>query len=154
MPPIAHILPALPRLKIVDVGAAATPDGPAYAKLMRALPCDVIGFEPIREECEKLNAQKMPGHLYLPHAIGDGSSRTFYECSSVDTSSLFEPNNALADKFQSLGEPLRVVGSREIQTRRLDDLPETAGADFLKLDVRFSPTSTPICAPAASPSTP
>jgi FkbM family methyltransferase len=134
--PIAPILPVLPRLKIVDVGAAGTPDGPAYAKLMRALPCDVIGFEPVVGECEKLNALKIPGHLYLPHAIGDGGQRTFYECSSADTSSLFEPNNALADKFQSLGEPLRVVGSRSVETRRLDDLAETSGADFLKLDVQ------------------
>ena len=35
--------------------AAGTPDGPTYAKLMRALPCDVIGFEPVVGECEKLN---------------------------------------------------------------------------------------------------
>ena len=103
---------------------------------MRALPCDVIGFEPAAEECEKLNALKMPGHLYLPHAIGDGSPRTFYVCSSPDTSSLFAPNNALADKFQSLGEPLRVVGSGVIETRRLDDVAETSGADFLKIDVQ------------------
>ena len=136
MQPIAPILPALPRLRIVDVGAAATADGPAYAKLMRALPCDVIGFEPVVEECEKLNALKMPGHLYLPYTIGDGSPRTFYECSSADTSSLLMPNHALADKFQSLSEPLRVVGSRTVQTRRLDDLGETSGADFLKLDVQ------------------
>jgi FkbM family methyltransferase len=134
--PIAPILPALPRLKIVDVGAAVSQGGPAYAKLIRALPCDVIGFEPVPEECEKLNALKMPGHLYLPYAIGDGSARTFYECHSADTSSLLEPNNALADKFQSLEEPLRVVGTRAVQTRRLDDLAETSGADFLKLDVQ------------------
>jgi FkbM family methyltransferase len=134
--PIAPILPALPRLKIVDVGAAATPDGPAYVKLMKALPCEVIGFEPAAAECEKLNALKMPGHFYLPYAIGDGSARTFYECQSSDTSSLFEPNNALTEKFQSLGEPLHVASSRGVQTRRLDDLPETSGADFLKVDVQ------------------
>jgi FkbM family methyltransferase len=48
---------------------------------------------------------------------------------------LFEPNNARADKFQSLGEPLRVVGSRRVEPKRLDDLAETSGANFLKLDV-------------------
>src|SRR4051812_45435679 len=77
--PIALILPPLPRLKIIDVGAAAT-ERPAYDKLMKALPCDVIGFEPIEAECDKLNAFNLPGHRYLPHAIADGTRRTFYEC--------------------------------------------------------------------------
>jgi hypothetical protein len=49
---------------------------------------------------------------------------------------LFEPNEALADKFQNLGELLRVVGTRTLETRRLDDFAETTGADFLKIDVQ------------------
>ena len=49
---------------------------------------------------------------------------------------MFEPNEALADKFQNLGELLRVVGTRTLETRRLDDFAETTGADFLKIDVQ------------------
>jgi FkbM family methyltransferase len=133
---IASIVPGLPRIKIVDVGAADAIDAPAYAALTGALPCDVVGFEPQTAECEKLNAVKRPGHLYLPHAIGDGTQRTFYECNYPQCSSLFEPNEALASKFQYLAEPMRVVGTLTLQTRRLDDFPETAGADFLKIDVQ------------------
>jgi len=134
--PIASLLPQLPRAKIIDVGAAEGPEGPVYTKLMGALPCEVVGFEPDVAECEKLNRQAGSTHLYLPHAIGDGSRRTFYECTSPYCSSLFEPNIALADKFQNLGDLLRVVGTRPIETRRLDDLSETANADFLKVDVQ------------------
>jgi FkbM family methyltransferase len=133
---IASIVPALPRIKIVDVGAADATDPPAYAGLTGRLPCDVVGFEPGAAECERLNALNRPGHLYLPYAIGDGSQRTFYECSKQHCSSLFEPNEALAYKFQYLGEPLRVVGTRTVETKRLDDFAETAGADFLKVDVQ------------------
>jgi FkbM family methyltransferase len=133
---IASIVPALPRINIVDVGAADAADPPAYARLTDALPCDVVGFEPGATECEKLNALNRPGHLYLSHAIGDGSQRTFYECSAPYCSSLFEPDEALADKFQNLGELLRVVGTRTLETRRLDDFAETTGADFLKIDVQ------------------
>ena len=107
---IASIVPALPRIKIVDVGAADATEPPAYARLTAGLPCDVVGFEPGAAECEKLNALNRPGHLYLPHAIGDGSRRTFYECSAPYCSSLFEPNEALADKFQNLEELLRDSG--------------------------------------------
>jgi FkbM family methyltransferase len=134
--PFARLLPVPPRLKIVDVGAAASPSGTAYASLLSSFPCDVVGFEPIEAECAKLNALALPGHRYLPYAIADGTRRTFYECQSSECSSLFEPDTALAEKFQSLDEPLRVVGSRELDTKRLDDLPDTVGADFLKLDVQ------------------
>ena len=133
---IASIVPALPRIKLVDVGAAEGTDPPAYARLIGALSCEIVGFEPQAAECEKLNALNRPGHHYLPHAIGDGAQRTFYECSKPQCSSLFEPNEALAYKFQYLGEPLRVMGTRALQTRRLDDLTETTGADFLKVDVQ------------------
>ena len=133
---IASIVPALPRIKIIDVGAADATDPPAYAGLTDALPCNVVGFEPGAAECERLNALNRPGHLYLPYAIGDGSQRTFYECSLPQCSSLFEPNEALADKFQYLAEPLRVVGTRTLETRRLDDFAETTGVDFLKIDVQ------------------
>ena len=77
-----------------------------------------------------VNALKMPGHFYLPYAIGDA------DIPRPDTLPFVEPNNALTEKFQSLGEPLHVASSRGVQTRRLDDLPETSGADFLKVDVQ------------------
>jgi FkbM family methyltransferase len=123
-------------LKIIDVGAAAAVDPPAYAKLARALPCTIVGFEPRAGECEKLNRLDSAAHLYLPYAIGDGTPRTFYECRSPYCSSLFEPNGPLLAKFQNLGDLLEVVGTHRTETRRLDDLSETAGADFLKVDVQ------------------
>jgi FkbM family methyltransferase len=133
---IASLFPSLPQVKIVDVGAADTPDPPAYAKLLGNFPCKVVGFEPLAEECEKLNRLNGSDHIFLPHAIGDGSVRTFYECSSPYCSSLFEPDIALADKFHNLADLLRVVGTRQIQTRKLDDFVETEGTDFLKVDVQ------------------
>ena len=134
--PIASVLPHLPRLKIIDVGAAETEQPPAYMRLLGAFPYEVVGFEPQADACQKLNAQPRPGHLYLPYAIGDGSRRPFYQCSSPHCSSLFEPDEALADKLHNLGSLMRVVGRSEVETYRLDDVPETRGADFLKLDVQ------------------
>lgn len=134
--PIASIVPVLPRVKIVDVGAADTPDAPVYARLLNAVACEIVGFEPDARASEQLTQRNRTSHLYLPYAIGDGTRRTFYECSSPYCSSLFEPNKALADKFQNLADWMTVVGTREIETKRLDDLAETSGADFLKVDVQ------------------
>ncbi len=135
--PIAPILPNVPRLKIVDVGAMALGNGTEpYAALMQAAPCDVYGFEPVESEYEKLKASAKPGHHYLPYFIGDGSTRTFHECNYPMTSSLFEPNTALLAKFQNLEELVRVEKTYRVETKRLDDIPEVKGTDLLKVDVQ------------------
>jgi hypothetical protein len=129
--PITNMLPDLPRLKIVDVGAMALGNGTEpYAPSMKALPCDVIGFEPVQAECDKLMALAQPGHTYLPYFIGDGSALTFYECNMPMTSSLLEPNTALLDKFQNLENLTRAVKTHAVQTKRLDDILEVRGADY------------------------
>jgi FkbM family methyltransferase len=135
--PVSALLPPLPRIKIVDVGAMTLGDGTEpYARLLQAAPCDVIGFEPVAAELEKLNRKKKEGQHFLPYIIGDGSARTFYECNFPMTSSLFEPNTALLEKFQNLEELVRVVKTSQVATKRLDDIPEVKGTDFLKVDVQ------------------
>ncbi len=134
--PIASLFANLPPLKIVDVGAAAGSDPPAYARLLQGLSCDVVGFEPDMPAFERLIAAAKAGHSYLPYVIGDGSRHAFYHCSAPHCSSLFEPDTALAARFHNLAELLEVVDIREVETRRLDDIEETEGVDFLKLDVQ------------------
>jgi FkbM family methyltransferase len=139
-PPFFHIaplLPPLPRLKVVDVGAMSFGEGTDfYAQLAGATPCDVYGFEPGAEELAKLKASAKPGHHYLPYFVGDGSARTFYECNVPMTSSLFEPNTSLLAAFQNLEELVRVQKTYPAETKRLDDVPELEGTDFLKTDVQ------------------
>lgn len=125
------------KLKLVDVGAMWLGEGmEAYAHLMRALPCEVVGFEPLPAECRKLEAMGRPGHTYLPYFVGDGTSQTFYECAAPYTSSLLEPNLELISRFQGLADLMQVVRTGPVQTTRLDDIPQTAGLDYLKIDVQ------------------
>jgi FkbM family methyltransferase len=137
---INSIVGSLPRLKITDVGAMSFgPGTETYASLLKAAPCEVVGFEPIEGEFKKLETlSKVPGATarFLPYFIGDGSRRTFYECNEAMTSSLFEPNTRLLEKFQNLAELTQVVRIAEIQTTRLDDIPEVRGTDLLKVDVQ------------------
>ena len=134
---IASVLPPLPPIRIVDVGAMSIGEAhDPYAMLMKALPCEVIGFEPVAAECEKLNRRDHAGRTYLPYFIGDGATHTFHECNFPMTSSLFEPNTPLLEKFQNLEKLVRVVKVYPAATKRLDDIAETAGVDLLKLDVQ------------------
>ncbi len=134
---ILSLIPGLPRLKIVDIGAMSLGEGTdPYSLLLRTLDCEVLGFEPLEEECAKLNRAAGENRTFLPFVIGDGSEQTFYECAAPMTSSIFEPDTALLDMFQSLEELVRVVATRRVRTRRLDDIPQARGADFLKVDVQ------------------
>jgi FkbM family methyltransferase len=134
---ISALLPPLPRLKIVDVGAMTLGEGTEpYAALLKATPCDVIGFEPVAAECEKLNNLKQSSHRFLPYFIGDGTTQMFHECNFPMTSSLFEPNTALLSKFQNLEELVRVTKKYPVQTKRLDDIPDVKNTDMLKVDVQ------------------
>lgn len=135
--PITAILPQPPGIKIVDVGAMSLGDEKdPYARLMKRVPCEVIGFEPVARECESLNLKARPGCLYLPYAVGDGTAQVFHECNYPMTSSLLEPNVDLLAMFHGLRDVTRVVETSRVQTVRLDDIPEVKGADYLKLDVQ------------------
>lgn len=125
-------------LTVVDVGAMIIGDGSdvAYRALVEKGLARVIGFEPIAEECARLNAVARPGDLYLPYAVGDGTTRTFHRCSTNMTSSLYRPNDALLERFSNLIELVRVLETFPIETHRLDDIPEVRGTDFMKLDVQ------------------
>lgn len=126
-----------PVVDIVDVGAMQLGNLPPFYKpLMDAGLARVVGFEPQENECAKLVSQARRNHTYLPHFIGDGTERTFYQTNCGETSSLYEPNHALTDRFNFLSELAQVVGTSKVQTRRLDDIPEVASIDLLKVDVQ------------------
>jgi FkbM family methyltransferase len=134
---ILSILPNRPIINIVDVGAMFIEEDPSpFAKLIEAGIAKIVGFEPVQAECDKLNSKAAQGSRYLPYAIGDGRKRTFHICNFPMTSSLYEPNTALLEKFHNLENVTRVVQRVEIQTHRLDDIIEVGDADFLKLDVQ------------------
>ncbi len=104
--------------------------------LTRVVACDVIGFELVVEEREKLNRLAIPGRLYLPYVIGDGTEQTFRDCSHAMASSLFEPNTPLLESFIDLAHYCRVIDKQRVITRCLDNIPEEAGADITKIDVQ------------------
>lgn len=132
------------QITIIDVGAMRVgTDACSYHALLRPGVCKVIGFEPNKEEClklneeyQKLNQSNSANCLFLPYVIGDGSERIFNLCNYNMTSSLYEPNMILLEKFQNLSELCQVVERTTVSTKRLDDIDEVRGADYLKIDVQ------------------
>jgi FkbM family methyltransferase len=135
--PVGAFLPSVPIINVVDVGAMLAGDGTEpYSALRDAGLTRVVGFEPVAEECEKLNRRFGPPHRYLQYAIGDGTTHRLHVCNESMTSSLYEPNTSLLSAFDGLEEVVRVVREIPIETHRLDDIPETANADYLKSDAQ------------------
>ena len=111
-------------------------DNDIYAPLLKSYPTQVIGFEPVEAECQKLRSIYGNARVFLPYVIGDGAEREFRICNEAMTSSLYEPNTPLLDLFQNLGNLTRVVSRGKAQTKRLDDIEEVRDCDYLKLDVQ------------------
>jgi len=123
-------------IKIVDIGANPI-DGPTpYASLLAGGGTQVVGFEPNLDALAKLNAQKGPHETYLPHAVGDGARHTLRHCRLPGMTSLLEPNREVLALFAGFLEWGEVVRRDELQTVRLDDVPETADLDLLKIDIQ------------------
>lgn len=124
------------RVKIVDIGANPIDGDPPYATLLRGGHADIVGFEPNPEALAKLNAQKGPTETYLSHAIGDGKRHTLHLCAASGMTSLLKPNPEVLNLFHGFPQWGQVMSTLEIDTKRLDDIPETKGIDLVKIDIQ------------------
>ncbi|WP_439549206.1 FkbM family methyltransferase [Falsiroseomonas sp.] len=124
------------RIKAIDIGANPIDGDPPYAGLLRAGQAEVVGFEPDAAALSTLNARKGPHERYFPHAVGDGGRHTLRVCQAPGMTSLLEPDPATLNLFHGFPDWGRVLDRVELDTVRLDDVPETAGADLLKLDIQ------------------
>lgn len=127
---------ATPAIGIVDVGAMDVGESEPWSRLLATGAARLTGFEPNAAECATLNARAPENCRYLPHALGDGQTRTLHIGTEPMTSSLFPPDPEVMQRFHSLWELCAPVGEETFETVRLDDVPEARPADFLKLDVQ------------------
>ncbi len=106
----------------------------------------VVGFEPDREECQRLTrlAEDQPWRsvTYVPCGLGAAdSTAVFHVGRSRGTSSLYRPKQSLLGRFPN-GERYDVVATEYVAVRSLDrifdeakpDIPRRV--DFLKIDAQ------------------
>jgi FkbM family methyltransferase len=124
------------RIKVVDIGANPIDGTPPYAVLLKAGDADIVGFEPNPAALAKLNAMKTPCETYLPHAVADGGRHSLQVCVASGMTSLYEPNPAVLNRLHGFPEWGRVTERLPIDTVRLDDVAETVGMEFLKIDIQ------------------
>lgn len=134
---IAHILSADSPLGIVDIGAALVGNQPPpYQALIDAGVARLVAFEPDPEALLMLRQRYGPPSTCLPLIVGDGGQATFHRTRWSPTSSLLEPNTELAGRFHNLGSLMEVVERSQVDTVRLDDIPEIGDIDLIKIDAQ------------------
>lgn len=136
-PPFKALIGAIPQIIVTDIGASPL-DGqePPYAALLKSGDVDLIGFEPHPPSFAALNAARGPHETNSPCVIGDGQRHTLKNCRVSGMSSLLEPNPAVMKLFHLFPYWSKVLSATEVQTRRLDGIPETIGTDFITIDIQ------------------
>ena len=135
--PLANICP-VPTVRIVDIGASPIDGVPPYQPLIDIGDVELIGFEPSPEQFAALQKRTTPGVTFLPYAIGDGTEGELRICRAPGMTSMLEPDFEVLRNFHVLAECAEVTERVPMPTKRLDDVPEVRGADFIKLDVQGS----------------
>ncbi|MFS8859856.1 FkbM family methyltransferase [Synechococcus sp. B60.1] len=141
---IASVLgTSMPRIKVIAAGASDLGTPEIYTEMIHKGYGDLVAFEPNREAYERLKEKSFSSSnvLYLPMAVGDGSESTLYLTNTGMTSSLFQPNYQLLERFHDLAELYQVVSEEKVKTVRLDDLEEASDADWLVMDTQGSELS-------------
>ena len=142
---VAESFPTLRRegFGFIDVGAR---DG-IHPMFRDAAPLlHAVGFEPDREEYDRLQAQAVRPNAqrmtYVPVALGESDQeRPFYLCRSRGTSSFLTPNRTWLERFPD-PERYDVVMTQSVAVRSLDGLVDDpavsmpSSIDFLKIDAQ------------------
>jgi len=129
-------LRALDDVLVNDFGANPTEGTPAYRPLLDLGLAHVTGFEPLPEACAALQAAAGPRETYLPHAVGDGAVHLFHVCRASTMSSVLRPAARTLGVLHGFPEWGEIVRIDSVATRRLDDIGEIVGLDFVKIDVQ------------------
>lgn len=130
-----EIVADTPLIDMLDVGAMDAGDT-SYNILLERKNTRVIGFEPVKQECEKLQKKWGAPHDFYPYFIGDGKPATYYETNHSMTGSLYKPNLKLLKQFNNLAELTEIIKTHDVETKRLDDVKEIENVDFIKIDIQ------------------
>lgn len=120
---------------LIDIGCSGNLDA-KWKSINRLI--NLYGFDPNKEECERLNSLAHDFHSakYLPFAIGDkDEQRILFKTESISCYSLLEPNIEWLNRFV-FDNLFHVTGSEKVPTRKLSSIPELQNleVDIIKVD--------------------
>lgn len=123
-------------ITFVDIGARNGVHA-RWVEIIDKLPVNIIGFEPDKKECDKLNKHAKTSEQFLPYAVSSEKGRkTFYITESTGNYSLFEPDNQYINRFVPR-DSYKVNHTLQVDVVSLDsamNISHIEDIDFVKID--------------------
>ena len=118
---------------ICDIGASPIDKTEFIEKIINNTFSKLIGFEPNKEEFDKLDKSD-PNKTFYNFAIGDGEEKILNICSAPGMSSFLEPDMEYLSKFHFFDKHSKIIKKEKVKTKKLTTIKENI--DFLKIDVQ------------------
>ena len=120
-------------IQICDIGASNIEKTDFIDELLDNTSSRIIGFEPNKEEFEKLNKND-PKRKYYNFGIGDGTEKILNICKAVGMSSFLEPDLDYLKNFHNFKDWSKIIKRTKVKTKKLTEIDDEI--DFLKIDVQ------------------
>jgi FkbM family methyltransferase len=125
-------------INLIDIGCSEGLDKKKWLPIQKHI--NLVGFDPRKEECERLSALPHEFHSaqYLPYAVGGANQHeTLYKVKRESCWSLLKPNAEWVRRF-SFGDMFDTDGTETVQTQTLDSIREIVGVDIdvIKIDTQ------------------
>ncbi|NTW52021.1 MAG: FkbM family methyltransferase, partial [Chlorobiaceae bacterium] len=126
-------------IEVMDIGAAVISETPNYKKLLDENLAHLNAFDGDTRQTEKIKAAYGDRASIYTDFLSDGTIKTLYIADELSgMTSVYKPNvNALRyfNGFENFGT---IYSTKEIQTKKLDDVYDIPQIDMLKMDIQGS----------------
>ncbi|MDB5725707.1 MAG: methyltransferase FkbM family [Novosphingobium sp.] len=125
------------KIHVLDIGAAAIAEVPPYKRLLDRGLARLSAIDGDVRQAAGLIAAYGPETQVLTDVIADGARHTLHLAHPESgMSSLLKPSAPHLAFFNGFADFGRIESTQEVDTRRLADIPELQGIDFLKMDIQ------------------
>lgn len=132
---LAELIKPTHRTTIFDVGSNPVDGEQPYRRMLEEGLCDIVGFEPLKDAFERLQAKAGPHETYHNVAVGSGDVEMFYTRRAQSMSGFLNIDPEAANIFPVIAEWGAEVSRELMPTASLDDFAPPK-PDFLRMDVQ------------------
>jgi len=122
---------------VCDIGASPCDPTQHIEELLNNTKSFLYGFEPNKEEYEKLKFLEYKGTKeFFNDAIGDGLENYLNICAYPGWTSFLEPDTDYISKFHNFENASKILKKVFLKTKKLDDIKFKDKIDFFKIDAQ------------------
>jgi len=122
---------------VCDIGASSCDPTQHIEELLNNTKSFLYGFEPNKEEYEKLKFLEYKGTKeFFNDAIGDGLENYLNICAYPGWTSFLEPDTDYISKFHNFENASKIIKKVFLKTKKLDDIKFKDKIDLFKIDAQ------------------